>query len=115
MQVTHASGSAHLRLANTDVLVGVKAELIEPLPERPDEGIDLLLPNYLLVVIKLTCISGRIEFFIDCSANATPEFEGRGGEDLALEISQTLSHAYNDKNVSYRNFEALNTSLDFHN
>lgn len=25
--VTHANGSAHLRLANTDVLVGVKAEL----------------------------------------------------------------------------------------
>ena len=38
-QVTHASGSAHLRLANTDVLVGVKAELSPPLPDRPDEGI----------------------------------------------------------------------------
>jgi len=45
--------------------------------------------------------SGRIEFFVDCSANATPEFEGRGGEDLALEIAQTLSHAYNDKRVTF--------------
>ena len=26
---------------------------------------------------------GRIEFFVDCSANATHSFEGRGGEDLA--------------------------------
>ena len=32
--VTHTSGSAHLRLANTDVLVGVKAELEEPSPQR---------------------------------------------------------------------------------
>jgi len=36
--VTHTSGSAHLRLANTDVLVGVKAEMVTPLPERPKEG-----------------------------------------------------------------------------
>lgn len=28
------------------------------------------------------------------SANATPEFEGRGGEDLALELSDTLTNAY---------------------
>jgi exosome complex RNA-binding protein Rrp42 (RNase PH superfamily) len=27
--VSHASGSAHLRLANTDILVGIKAELGE--------------------------------------------------------------------------------------
>ena len=56
--VTHANGSAHLRLANTDVLVGVKAEL-----DLEGQGKD-------------------IEFFVDCSANATPDFEGRGGETL---------------------------------
>lgn len=28
------------------------------------------------------------------SANATPEFEGRGGEELALELSDTLANAY---------------------
>ncbi|XP_064611381.1 exosome complex exonuclease RRP42-like [Liolophura sinensis] len=37
---------------------------------------------------------GRLEFFVDCSANATPEFEGRGGEELATEISNTLARAY---------------------
>ena len=74
--VTHASGSAHLRLANTDVLVGVKVELDTPLPGQPAD-------------------CGRLEFFVDCSANATPEFEGRGGESLATDLSTTLTRAYN--------------------
>lgn len=72
--VTHAFGSARLRLANTDVLVAVKIEVDTPLPERPNEG--------------------KLDFFVDCSANATPDFEGRGGEDLAVQIANTLSAAY---------------------
>lgn len=28
------------------------------------------------------------------SANATPDFEGRGGEDLAQELADTLANAY---------------------
>jgi ribonuclease PH len=43
--VSHASGSARLRLANTDILVGVKTEIDMPFPERPNEG--------------------KIEFFVD--------------------------------------------------
>lgn len=43
--VSHASGSARLRLANTDILVGVKTEIDIPFPERPCEG--------------------KIEFFVD--------------------------------------------------
>lgn len=73
--VTHANGSARVRLANTDILVGVKTEIDVPKPEKPDEG--------------------KIEFFVDCSANATPEFEGKGGEDLATEISNFLSTSFN--------------------
>ncbi|KAK3610036.1 hypothetical protein CHS0354_032393 [Potamilus streckersoni] len=72
--VSSTSGSAKVRLANTEILVGVKAELGEPSSGKPDKG--------------------RLEFFVDCSANATPEFEGRGGEDLALEISNMLTRAY---------------------
>jgi len=72
--VSHASGSCHLRLANTDILVGIKAELEKPLPNHPDRG--------------------RIEFSVDCSANATPAFEGRGGDDLAADISRILSSSY---------------------
>ena len=72
--VSHASVSCHLRLANTDILVGVKTELETPDPAAPDRG--------------------RVEFFVDCSANATPSFEGRGGESLATSISGVLSRAY---------------------
>ena len=74
--VTHASGSANLRLANTDVLVGIKSEL------------DLEEHN-----------KARLEFFVDCSANATPDFEGRGGESLATDLSKTLAKAYSDPKV----------------
>lgn len=43
--VSHAYGSARLRLANTDVLVAVKMEVDVPFFEKPKEG--------------------KIEFFID--------------------------------------------------
>lgn len=75
--VTHANGSCRLRLANTDVLVAVKAEIDIPPLENPDEG--------------------RIVFFVDCSANAAPEFEGRGGEELAMEFANTLEAAYRSR------------------
>ncbi len=77
--VSNTSGSSRLRLSNTEILVGVKAEMGKPRPTRPDEGF--------------------LEFFIDLSANASPEFEGRGGEELATEIAYTLSTAYDLKNV----------------
>lgn len=86
--VTPANGSAHLRLANTDILASVKVEL-ELENEKNHQNVD----------------SGRnrnrqnIEFFVDCSANATPDFEGRGGEALATEVSRTLSKAYSDPSV----------------
>ena len=72
--VSNAAGSSRLRLANTDVLVGVKVEIGDPQIDSP------------------SC--GRLEFFLDCSANAAPEFEGRGGEELATALCTTLSRAY---------------------
>uniref|UniRef100_A0A1A9YUE2 Ribosomal RNA-processing protein 42 n=1 Tax=Glossina morsitans morsitans TaxID=37546 RepID=A0A1A9YUE2_GLOMM len=72
--VNNASGSARLRLANTDILVGIKTEIDKPSIQFPDRG--------------------KIDFFVDCSANAAPEFEGRGGEELALELADTLANAY---------------------
>ncbi|EDW74389.1 uncharacterized protein Dwil_GK21414 [Drosophila willistoni] len=72
--VSNASGSARLRLANTDILVGVKTEIDVPDPLTPEFG--------------------KLEFFVDCSANATPEFEGRGGSDLAQELILALQNAY---------------------
>lgn len=77
MPQTH--GSARLRIGNTDVLVGVKVELDTPYIDRPNEG--------------------KLEFFVDCSANATPAFEGKGGDDLATEISNILTLAYQTRNA----------------
>ncbi|XP_035680176.1 exosome complex component RRP42-like [Branchiostoma floridae] len=77
--VSNTSGSARLRLGNTDILVGVKAEMGEPDPGRPKEG--------------------KLEFFVDCSANASPEFEGRGGEELAIEVSNALQRIFNSRST----------------
>ena len=77
--VSNTSGSARLRLANTEVLVGIKAEMGTPRPTRPNEG--------------------YTEFFVDFSANASPEFEGRGGEELAVEIASSLATVYDHPQV----------------
>ncbi|TRY87370.1 hypothetical protein DNTS_003943 [Danionella cerebrum] len=75
--VSNTDGSAKISLGHTDVLVGIKAEIGKPKPTVPDEG--------------------YLEFFVDCSANATPEFEGRGGEELGMEISNTLYKVFNNR------------------
>ncbi|KAJ8735409.1 hypothetical protein PYW07_007029 [Mythimna separata] len=72
--VDTATGSARLRLANTDLLVAVKTEIDVPSPDKPDLG--------------------KIEFNVDCSANATPQFEGRGGDQLAVGIANLMQAAY---------------------
>uniref|UniRef100_A0AAY4BRY7 Exosome component 7 n=1 Tax=Denticeps clupeoides TaxID=299321 RepID=A0AAY4BRY7_9TELE len=75
--VSNTDGSAKVSLGYSDVLVGVKAEVGKPRPALPDQG--------------------YLEFFVDCSANATPEFEGRGGEELGLELSNTLYKVFSNK------------------
>jgi len=72
--ISTTNGSAQVKLAGTNVLVGVKAVIDEPLPSARDQG--------------------RIEFFADCSANASPVFEGRGGDDLALDIKGALARTF---------------------
>uniref|UniRef100_A0A3B1J5J7 Exosome component 7 n=1 Tax=Astyanax mexicanus TaxID=7994 RepID=A0A3B1J5J7_ASTMX len=75
--VSNTDGSAKVSLGHTDVLVGIKAEIGKPKPAVPNEG--------------------YVEFFVDCSANATPEFEGRGGEELGVELSNTLYKVFNNR------------------
>ncbi|XP_056088690.1 exosome complex component RRP42 [Rhinichthys klamathensis goyatoka] len=75
--VSNTDGSAKISLGHTDVLVGVKAEIGKPKAMVPDEG--------------------YLEFFVDCSANATPEFEGRGGEELGVELSNVLYKVFNNR------------------
>lgn len=83
--ISNTNGSARVRLATTDVLVGVKVQLTPVNPKNPE--------------------TGRMEFFLDCSANATPEFEGRGGEALASEITALLTRAYACPNTM--NYQSL--------
>lgn len=65
-------GSAHVRVGRTDLVVGVKLQVVEPTDDAPDCGI--------------------IEFFADVSANASPEFTGRGGEEIVNELIALLGH-----------------------
>ncbi|KAK6131213.1 hypothetical protein DH2020_035043 [Rehmannia glutinosa] len=47
-----------------------KAELGKPNPSHPDKG--------------------KVYIYVDCSPTAEPTFEGRGGEELSLELSSAL-------------------------
>ncbi|XP_077971524.1 exosome complex component RRP42-like [Styela clava] len=77
--VSNTNGSSRLRIGNTELLVGVKLDLEMPLANSPDQGL--------------------VDFNIDCSPNATPQFQGRGGEDLAATIKSLLTRAYNNNLV----------------
>jgi exosome complex component RRP42 len=71
--ISGCHGSCHVRIGKTDLLVGVKLQIDEPADETPDEG--------------------RIEFSADCSANASPVFEGRGGQEIANDVIAILSNS----------------------
>ncbi|KAL3990412.1 3' exoribonuclease family domain 1 protein [Acanthocheilonema viteae] len=73
------NGSARVRIGSTDLLIGVKAELIN--------------------VENIALHRNRLNFFVDCSANATPLFAGRGGEEFAGELSAALDAAYDNNYV----------------
>ncbi|XP_045621160.1 exosome complex exonuclease RRP42 [Procambarus clarkii] len=72
--VSTANGSARIRLDRTDVLITIKMEMEPPQLDQPRNG--------------------QLHFFVNCSANAAPEFEGRGGEDLATSLSSMLERVY---------------------
>lgn len=68
--ITGCNGSARLQMSNSDILVGVKVDLGEPNPDFPDAGI--------------------VQFSVECCPGAAPEFEGRGTEELNLELERCL-------------------------
>lgn len=68
--IPQANGSARVRLGATDVIASVKAELGKPNPLQPGKG--------------------KVAIFVDCSPTAAPTFEGRGGEELSIELSAAL-------------------------
>ncbi|XP_049850921.1 putative exosome complex exonuclease RRP42 [Schistocerca gregaria] len=68
--ITQANGSARLSLGETKILVGVKAEIGEPLDNAPNEG-----------VLKVA---------VECCPTASPYFEGRGAEELNIKLSNLM-------------------------
>ncbi|XP_073046593.1 uncharacterized protein [Primulina eburnea] len=68
--IPQASGSARVTIGATIVIASVKAELGKPHPSHPDKG--------------------KVSIFVDCSSTAEPTFEGRGSEELAVELSSAL-------------------------
>ncbi|KAI5683413.1 hypothetical protein M9H77_04641 [Catharanthus roseus] len=68
--IPQANGSARVMIGATEVIASVKAELGRPNPSHPDKG--------------------KLSIFVDCSPTAEPSFEGRGGDDLASELSLAL-------------------------
>lgn len=73
--VSNAHGSARVRTGmdehETDVLVGIRADIGAPLAKAPDQGV--------------------IIFSVDCTASASPEFEGRGAEEVNVLLECVLS------------------------
>lgn len=65
-----ASGSARLRLGDTDVMVAVKADIGTPPKAYPTHG-------------RLSCA-------VELSASADPKYEGRGGEKAGAELARAL-------------------------
>ncbi|XP_075246430.1 LOW QUALITY PROTEIN: exosome complex exonuclease RRP42-like [Convolutriloba macropyga] len=86
--VSTANGSASVKIeGQTDVLVGIKAELDTPDLDRPKQG--------------------KIDFFIDCSALASPRFEGREGKELGVEIYNALKSVYCEGAAAISNLNSL--------
>ncbi|GMT34902.1 hypothetical protein PFISCL1PPCAC_26199 [Pristionchus fissidentatus] len=69
-------GSARVRIGDTDVLCGVKCELVECEDTSKE--------------------TERLMFSVDCSANASPQFIGKGGDDYAEELADALHFSYDN-------------------
>ncbi|KAJ1904666.1 hypothetical protein LPJ81_002359, partial [Coemansia sp. IMI 209127] len=73
--ISQANGSARCRIGNlgvgTDVLVGVKAEVNTWAPGEPET-------------------TGSVICNVECSPSAAQEFEGRGADEINVELTQLL-------------------------
>ncbi|KAJ2004653.1 hypothetical protein GGI04_000849 [Coemansia thaxteri] len=78
--ISQANGSARCRIGNlgvgTDVLVGVKAEVNTWAPGEPEDV-------------------GSVVCNVECSPSAAQEFEGRGAEEINVELTQLLDRIFN--------------------
>ncbi|KAF8795904.1 exosome complex component RRP42-like [Argiope bruennichi] len=74
--IANCNGSCLLKIADTKLLAGVKAELTTPPASSPDKG--------------------WIEVSIESTPHAHLDFEGRGGDDFSSEISHILTKVCNN-------------------
>eukprot|EP00823_Brevimastigomonas_motovehiculus_P008388 TRINITY_DN7679_c0_g1_i1.p1 TRINITY_DN7679_c0_g1~~TRINITY_DN7679_c0_g1_i1.p1 ORF type:complete len:337 (+),score=93.48 TRINITY_DN7679_c0_g1_i1:91-1101(+) len=63
----NANGSARVKLGSTEVLVCVKAEITPPESKKPKEG--------------------KVQVSVECTAIASPEFEGRSVDKLNVQLT----------------------------
>lgn len=77
----NTNGSSRCKIGKTEVLVGVKAEVVDA---------DLHNPSI-----------GKINISVDCSATASPHLAGRGSETMEQEVLSVL-------NLLYSSIDALN-------
>ena len=68
-----ASGSVQVRMGETKVLAVATAELVEPYPDRPTEGV--------------------LQFFVELSPMASPAFEPGRPSEAAIELMRLLERA----------------------
>ncbi|KAI8391508.1 ribosomal protein S5 domain 2-type protein [Radiomyces spectabilis] len=73
--LSQTSGSARCRLGDSDVLVGVKAEIGDIEQGQPNQG--------------------RIICNVECSPSASQQFEGRGADDLNNTLTVALDRLLN--------------------
>ncbi|GIY81226.1 exosome complex component RRP42 [Caerostris darwini] len=74
--INTCNGSCLLKIEDTKLLAGVKAELTSPPASSPDRG--------------------WIEVSIESTPHACLEFEGKGGDDFAADVSQLLTQVCNN-------------------
>jgi exosome complex RNA-binding protein Rrp42 (RNase PH superfamily) len=68
-----SNGSARVRLAqgNTEVVASVKADLVAPSADKPDEGV--------------------LECNVECWTSSSPHYLGRTAADIHLELTDQLN------------------------
>eukprot|EP01132_Coremiostelium_polycephalum_P009065 gene9065-11103_t len=89
-EIVHANGSARLKLGETEVLVGVKADISK------------IEPNDNLGNRKY------LTFTVDCCPSASPEFEGKGSEYINVELAKQLERLYShQKSIDFEQLSIL--------
>ncbi|GAA5804100.1 ribosomal protein S5 domain 2-type protein [Thamnidium elegans] len=73
--LSQASGSARCRLGDSDVLVGVKVEIGEVEPNKPNQG--------------------RVVCNVECSPSASQQFEGRGADEMNNTLTLAIDRLLN--------------------